>query len=104
MATKNIAGIDVNVNEEGYLIDHLQWTREVGEAIAKEEGIELTEQHWKVLEYLRKEVQERGTLPTIRRLTKSGVVDTKTLYQLFPNGPLKKAAKIAGLAKPASCV
>jgi len=104
MATKNIAGIDVNVNEEGYLVDHLQWTREVGEAIAKEEGIELTEQHWKVLEYLRKEVQENGTLPTIRRLTKSGVVDTKTLYQLFPNGPLKKAAKIAGLAKPASCV
>ena len=104
MATKNIAGVDVNVNGEGYLTDHSQWTREIGEVIAKEEGIELTEQHWKVLEFLQKEVKENGSLPTIRRLKKSGVVDTKTLYQIFPNGPLKKAAKIAGLEKPASCV
>ncbi|MBU0710406.1 TusE/DsrC/DsvC family sulfur relay protein [bacterium] len=104
MATKNIAGVDVNVNEEGYLTDHSQWTREIGEAIAKEEGIELTESHWKVMEFLQKEVKENGALPTIRRLTKSGVVDTKTLYQLFPDGPMKKASKIAGLEKPASCV
>jgi len=104
MATKNIAGVNVNVNEDGYLTDHSQWTRGIGEAIAKEEGIELTGQHWKVLEFLQKEVKENGALPTIRRLTKSGVVDTKTLYQLFPNGPLKKASKIAGLEKPASCV
>jgi len=104
MAKINIAGIDVSVNEEGYLTEQSQWTHEIGEAIAKEEGIDLTEQHWKVLEYLQKEVKENGSLPTIRRLTKSGVVDTKTLYQLFPNGPLKKASKIAGLEKPASCV
>ncbi|MDO9548630.1 MAG: TusE/DsrC/DsvC family sulfur relay protein [Candidatus Marinimicrobia bacterium] len=104
MATKNIAGVDVNVNEEGYLTDHSQWNREIGEAIAKEEGIELTGQHWKVLEFLQNEVKTNGALPTIRRLTKSGVVDTKTLYQLFPDGPMKKASKIAGLEKPASCV
>lgn len=104
MATKNIAGVDVNVNEEGYLTDHSQWTREIGEAIAKEEGIELTESHWKVMEFLQKEVKENDALPTIRRLTKSGVVDTKSLYQLFPDGPMKKASKIAGLEKPASCV
>jgi len=104
MPTKNIAGVNVNVNEEGYLTDHSQWTREIGEVIAKEEKIELTEQHWNVLDFLQKEVEENGVLPTIRRLKKSGVVDTKTLYQLFPNGPLKKASKIAGLEKPASCV
>lgn len=104
MSKKNIAGVDVNVNEEGYLTDHSQWKREIGEAIAKEEDIELTEKHWEVLEFLQKEVKENGTLPTIRRLKKAGIVDTKTLYQLFPNGPLKKASKIAGLEKPASCV
>ena len=104
MPKKNIAGVDVNVNEEGYLTDHSQWTREIGEVIAKEEKIELTEQHWNVLDFLQKEVKENGVLPTIRRLKKSGIVDTKTLYQLFPNGPLKKASKIAGLEKPASCV
>jgi len=104
MPKKNIAGVNVNVNEEGYLTDHSQWTREIGEVIAKEEKIELTEQHWNVLDFLQKEVEENGVLPTIRRLKKSGVVDTKTLYQLFPNGPLKKASKIAGLEKPASCV
>ena len=104
MATKNIAGVNVDVNEEGYLTDHSQWTRAIAEAIAKEEGIALTEQHWKVLEFLQSEVKAKGSLPTLRRLTKSGTIDTKTLYQIFPNGPMKKAAKIAGLEKPASCV
>ncbi len=104
MATKTLANVTVEVTEEGYLTNQAEWTKAVGEAIAKEEGIELTENHWKVVEFLQKEVKENGSLPTIRRLTKSGVVDTKALYQLFPNGPLKKAAKIAGLEKPASCV
>lgn len=104
MAIKHLAGVDINVNEEGYLTDSSQWTKDVAVAIAKEEGIDLTDQHWQVLEYLRKEVAENGKLPTIRRLTKSGVVDTKTLYRLFPDGPLKKATKIAGLEKPVSCV
>ena len=104
MATKKLANVTVDVTDDGYLVNQADWTPEIGEAIAKEEGIDLTEIHWKVIEFLQNEVRENGSLPTIRRLTKSGIVDTKALYQLYPNGPLKKAAKIAGLEKPASCV
>ena len=101
MANKEIAGVTVDVNEEGYLTDASQWTKEVAAAIAKEEGIsELTDGHWKVIDFLR----DDSGLPTIRRLKKVGGVETKVLYDLFPDGPLKKATKIAGLPKPASCV
>ena len=103
MATKNIAGVIVDVNEEGYLNDPAQWTKEVALELAKEEGIELTDKHWEVLEYLRDEVS-KGNAFTIRKVGKSGIVDIKGLYELFPGGPLKKSTKIAGLSKPSSCV
>jgi len=103
MATKNIAGVTVEVNEEGYLTDKSKWTKEVAVEIAKEEGIELTDKHWEVLEYLRDEAS-KGNAFTIRKVGKSGIVDIKGLYELFPGGPLKKSTKIAGLSKPTSCV
>ena len=106
MATKEIAGVTVDVNDEGYLTNPAQWSREIAEAISKEEQIEspLTEKHWKVIEYLQKYFKENGKMPTIRNLKKSGIMPTKELYGLFPGGPLKKASKIAGLKKPESCV
>ena len=105
MAQKNIAGVTVDVNEEGYLSDSSQWTKEMAAEIAKEEGIkELTDGHWKVIEFLRKDAEESESSPTIRRLKKVGGIETKVLYELFPEGPLKKATKISGLPKPASCV
>jgi len=103
MTTKTIAGVSVDVNEEGYLNDPSQWTREVAVEIAKEENIELTEKHFEVLEFLRKEY-ETGAQLTIRRVGKSGITDIKGLYDLFPGGPLKKSSRIAGIPKPASCV
>jgi tRNA 2-thiouridine synthesizing protein E len=73
--------------------------------LAQEEGIgELTEGHWKVLNFLRKDYSEKGTMPTIRRVKNAGGIPTKDLYDLFPGGPLKKSSKIAGLPKPASCI
>lgn len=105
MSTKTYHGIPVEVNEEGYLKDQKQWSKEIAHAIAKEEGIpELTQEHWKVIEFLQKDFAERGVLPSIRRLNTVGAIPTKDLYRLFPGGPLKKAAKIAGLPKPTSCV
>lgn len=105
MATKTIAGKQIDVNEEGYLTNPSQWTKEIAAEIARQEGIPvLTDNHWKVLDYLQKETRETGVMPTIRKLKSTGVMPTKELYELFPEGPLKKAAKIAGLAKPASCV
>ena len=103
MATTNIAGVNVDLNEEGYLNDPSQWTKEVAAEIAKEEGIELTDKHFEVLEYLREEHSKGGQL-TIRKVGKSGITDIKGLYDLFPGGPLKKSSRIAGIPKPSSCV
>lgn len=103
MATKTYAGTSVEVNEEGYFTDPSQWNKEIAKEIAKEEGIELTDQHFEVIELLRQK-NDAGDALSIRGINKSGVVDVKTFYQLFPGAPLKKATKIAGIPKPASCV
>lgn len=103
MAQKTYLGVTVDVNEEGYFTNPSQWTKEIGEAIAKEEGVELTDKHHKVLQYLRDRVAA-GEQLTIRGINKSGIIDVKEFYQLFPGGPLKKSTKIAGVPKPASCV
>lgn len=105
MATKTYAGVSVDVNEEGYLTNPSQWNKDIAVEIAREIGInELTDAHWKVIDFLQKDFAEKNTLPTIRRVKKVGGIPTNELYELFPDGPLKKAAKIAGLNKPASCV
>ena len=80
-----------------------EWSKEVAQAIAEEESIELTEDHWPVLEYLQDQFKQDVAL-TIRKVGKSGVVDIKGFYALFPGGPLKKASRIAGIPKPASCI
>ncbi len=103
MATKTIAGVNVDVTEEGYLTDASQWTEDIAKEIAKEEGIELTDKHFEVIKYIRDKVAAGEGL-TIRGIGKSGVVDAKTFYQLFPGAPLKKATKIAGVPKPVSCI
>ena len=103
MATKTYAGQSVEVNDEGYLVDASQWSKEIAAEIAKEEGIDLTDQHYQVLEFLR-EASEKGETLTIRKVGKSGIVDIKGLYKLFPGGPLKHSSRIAGIPKPASCV
>jgi tRNA 2-thiouridine synthesizing protein E len=100
---KTMAGVTVTVNEEGYLENPEQWTKEVAAEIAKEEGIELTDKHFEVLNYLREQFQAGESL-SIRKVGKSGIVDIKGLYELFPGGPLKKSSRIAGIPKPASCV
>lgn len=103
MAQKVFAGISVDVNDEGYMTNPSQWTKDIAREIAKEEGIELTEKHFMMLQYLR-DRQARGESLTIRSVGTSGVIDIKGFYQLFPGAPMKKAAKIAGIPKPASCV
>lgn len=103
MLEKTIAGKSINVTEDGYLTDPSQWSKEVATEMAKEEGIELTEKHFEVLEYLRKE-DAAGAALSIRKVGKSGIVDIKQLYELFPGGPLKFSSKFAGIGKPTSCV
>jgi len=100
---KQIAGKTIDVNEEGYLTNFSQWETAVGEAIATESNINLTPRHWEVINYLQSEFKNESPL-TIRKIGKSGVVDIKEFYALFPNAPLKTATKIAGVPKPASCI
>jgi TusE/DsrC/DsvC family sulfur relay protein len=100
---KTIAGKTITVNEEGYLTNFSQWDNQVGEEIAKEARITLTPRHWEVIKYLQNEQKNQVAL-SIRRIGKSGLVDIKEFYQLFPSAPLKTATKIAGIPKPASCI
>ncbi len=103
MALKTIAGKEISVSEEGYLENMNDWNEDVAKEIASEIGIDLTEKHFEVLNYLR-EKTEAGEALTIRKVGKSGITDIKGLYELFPKGPLKFSSKIAGIPKPASCV
>jgi len=105
MSLDTIAGITVDLNEEGFLTNWTQWNDEVAVELARREGIEhLTERHWEVLRFMRKEYEEKGTGPTVRLLGKTSGVPVKELYELFPKGPAKLAAKIAGIPKPRGCI
>ena len=105
MTTKIITGKEIQLDENGNLLKRNDWDRDIAEALAKEEGIdELTERHWVVIEFMQKAFHEKGDSPSIRKLTKESGVSTKELYTLFPNGPAKKAALIAGLPKPKGCI
>jgi tRNA 2-thiouridine synthesizing protein E len=103
MAVKTIAGVQVNVSEDGYLEDMEQWNENIAKEIASEIGIDLTDEHFKVLNYLREKTKEGASL-SIRSVGKSGIIDVKGLYKLFPKGPLKFSSKIAGIPKPTSCI
>lgn len=105
MASKVIAGKTIEVNEEGFLVNPADWNEEIAAELAKEEGIAvLTEAHWKVINFSRESAGTSGSSPTLRAITSGSGVNTKELFSLFPKGPAKKVAKIAGLGKPEGCV
>jgi dissimilatory sulfite reductase related protein len=105
MATKEIAGKIVQVNDEGFMTNTGEWSKEIAVELAKEEGIpELTDAHWKVIEFCRKSADASGAAPTLRTITNGAGVSTKELFTLFPKGPAKKVARISGLGKPEGCV
>ncbi len=105
MATREIAGATIEFDDESFMVDYTQWNEDIAKELATEEGIEdLSERHFVVLNFMRKEFKENGTGPSIRKLTKQSGVPTKELYSLFPGGPAKKAAKIAGITKPQGCI
>ena len=103
MNERMYAGTCVLCNEQGYMTELSQWNREIAREIAEEENIVMTDKHWEVIEYLQNQCRLEVPL-TIRKIGKSGVVTIKEFYQLFPEGPLKKASRIAGIPKPVSCI
>lgn len=100
---KVIAQQEIEVNEEGYLQDFSQWDRSVGEALASEHGITMTDRHWEVIDYIQDKFKKEEPL-SVRGIKKSGVIDIKEFYSLFPGGPLKVSTLIAGIPKPKSCI
>ena len=105
MTATLIASKTVDVDSEGFLTDPSEWNDELAEEIAREAGIpELTDRHWLVIRFMRDRYLATGTAPTIRSLGKESGVPVKELYELFPKGPAKLAAKIGGIPKPKGCI
>jgi len=95
---------DIERDAEGFLQKPEQWTEELGYEIAGDLGIILTEKHWQVIHFMRDRFLSSGNAPSIRTLGKESGVPIKELYQLFPKGPAKLAAKIGGIPKPHGCI
>ena len=105
MTITTIAGTEVDLDDEGFFTQPEQWNESVAAELAAAEGIdELTDQHWTVIRFMRDQYFEKGTGPTVRILGKTSGVSVKELYQLFPKGPAKVAAKVAGIPKPRGCI
>ncbi len=104
MAQREIAGTLIDFDDDGYMTSKDAWTRNIARVLAAEEGIEMNDRHFVVVDFMRKDVKEKGTAPSLRRLGKASGVPIKELYQLFPGGPAKLAARVAGLGKPQGCI
>ena len=105
MTTDTIAGTAVQLNDEGFLVDPSQWTEEMAVELARREDIDaLTDRHWQVIRFMRQQYEDTGSGPNVRMLAKISGIPIKELYQLFPKGPAKTAAKIAGIPKPRGCI
>lgn len=100
---KTIGGKTLAFTDEGFLQDFNQWDKDIAQEIAQEENVQLEDKHWEMIDWL--QTQHKNEVPlTIRKVGKSGVVDIKGFYTLFPKAPLKTASKIAGIPKPVSCI
>lgn len=106
-----VGGKSIETDEEGYLVDRNDWTEEVAGELAKAEGLDMSENHWEVVNFLREYYEEYQIAPAVRVLTKAigkklgkDKGNSKYLYELFPYGPAKQACKVAGLPKPTGCV
>jgi tRNA 2-thiouridine synthesizing protein E len=104
MPAREYGGRTVEVNDEGFMTDASQWTPEVARGIADDIGLKLTDRHWTVINFCREDAAREGQPPGLRRITKLSGVSMKEMYDLFPKGPGKLAARVAGLTKPQGCV
>jgi len=104
MALAMMEGREVHVDEEGFMTVYDEWDEDLGTYLASQIGIEMTEEHWKAIRFLREDFKTQGETPTLRRVSSVGGIPTKQLFQLFPKKPAKKMSYIAGLPKPVGCV
>jgi TusE/DsrC/DsvC family sulfur relay protein len=111
MATIDVKGKTMEVDEDGFLANLDDWSMDVANYFAQVEGIDMTDQHWEVVNFLREYYNNYQIAPAVRVLTKeigkklgADKGNSKYLYELFPYGPAKQACKIAGLPKPTGCI
>lgn len=104
MPVTTIAGSDVHVDDEGFLTEYDEWTETLGAELAKNIGIDMTDDHWQVIHFLRDDYRSQGETATTRRVDTVGGFPVKKQFALFPKKPAKKMAYIAGLPKPHGCV
>ena len=105
MSTINVNGVEIELDEDGFMVDPDQWNEDIAKVLAKAEEVEdLTEAHWELIRYLRNYYAEFGIAPMVRKLTKETGLKLNQVYELFPTGPAKGACKVAGLPKPTGCV
>ncbi len=104
MPSTTIAGRKVDVNDEGFLTDPSEWNEDLGTELARLIGIEMTDEHWKLVHFLREDYNAMGETATLRRVSTQTGVPVKSLFALFPKKPAKKMSYVAGLPKPKGCV
>ena len=105
MSNIDVKGKQIEVDEDGFLVDPEVWSEDLVHVFAKlEEVSELTENHWKVINYLRSYYKQFGIAPMIRKLCKDTGLSQQQIVKLFPAGPAKGACKVAGLPKPTGCL
>jgi TusE/DsrC/DsvC family sulfur relay protein len=105
MVKANLGGMEIDVDEDGFIQEPQKWNKEVAEDLAKtENAYPMSEEHWKLVNYLRDYYLKFEIAPPIRMVVKQTGIDLKRIYQLFPGGPAKGACKVAGLPKPTGCV
>ena len=105
MPTTTVNGTTIETTDDGFFVDPEQWTEDMAPELARAEGIDpLTDQHWQVIRFMRSEYFDKGTGPTVRKISKLSDVSTKELFVLFPKGPAKLAAMVAGIPKPKGCI
>lgn len=104
MPVTTIDGREVHVDAEGFLTDPSEWDEGLGKTLAAAIGIDLTDEHWKVIRFLREDFATQGETATTRRVQTVGGFPTKQQFELFPKKPAKKMAYVAGLPKPRGCV
>ena len=104
MPVTTISGHEIHVDEEGFLTEYDEWSEELAKQLAENIGIEMTDEHWAPIRFLREDYKTEGATATLRRVSTVGGIPTKQLFVLFPKKPAKKMAYIAGLPKPVGCV
>jgi TusE/DsrC/DsvC family sulfur relay protein len=104
MPVTELDGHVIHVDDEGFLTVYEEWDDELAKTLATNIGVDLTDEHWQAIRFLRADFQQQGETATLRRVSTLGGIPTKRLFELFPKKPAKKMAYIAGLPKPHGCV